>query len=261
MFDYKGTVVAITGCTSGVGKELAYAFAELGANVCLLARRLVMIEDIAKDISKKYKVKTLPISCDVMSEESIKNAVEKIKDKFGHVEVLVNNAGGERGTGTPNNEYKLDDWNYTLSIGLTSKFMVSKEFVNFMEDAINNSKQQYGRIINIGSVYGLLGNNQLPSIAYNTACGAIINYTRSLASELATKNITVNCVCTSFVYTDLVKETLNSPYFQDLAKRTIPMQRFANVDEIKAPVVFFASKDASYVTGQIISVDGGYTII
>ncbi len=261
MFNYKDKVVAITGASSGLGKQMAYGFAEQGANLVLLARRVERLEETAKDLAAKYGVKAIAVKCDVTSEESIAAAVAETEKVFGHCEVLVNDAGGEKGTGTPLLDYKKEDWDFTLNLDLTSIMLVTKAFGNLMKKSIAAGTQTYGRVINIASIYGLVGNTALPTIAYHSTKGAVVNFTRGAAAELATSGITVNCICPGYFYTELTTATLDTEYFQAFAKASVPMQRYGHEGELNAAAAFLGSEEASYVTGQNIAVDGGYTCI
>ena len=120
MFNYTGKVVAITGASSGLGKQMAEGYASCGANLVLMARRVERLEASAKEFAEKYGVEVLPVGCDVTSTESITAALAAVDAKFGHCEVIVNDAGGERGTGTPLVDYKKEDWEFTLNLDLTS---------------------------------------------------------------------------------------------------------------------------------------------
>ncbi len=261
MFDYKGKVVVITGASSGLGTQMSKGFASQGANVALLARRVEKLTALAEELKKEYGIDALPVACDVTNPESIENAVKAVKEHFGHAEVLVNDAGGEKGTGTKALDYKDEDWQFTLNLDLTSVFRVSKAFGGFMKENIENGKQGYGRIINIASIYGLVGNTAIPTIAYHTSKGAVVNFTRGLAAELATSKITVNAICPGYFYTELTTATLDTDYFQAFAKQSVPMQRYGKEGELNSCACFLGAEESSYVTGQIIAVDGGYTCI
>ena len=261
MFDYKGKVVAITGASSGLGKQMAEGFAKCGADLVLLARRVERLEASAKEWSAKYKVKVLPVACDVTRAESIANAVAAVEKEFGHCEVIVNDAGGERGTGTPLLDYKKEDWEFTLNLDLTSVFAVTQAFANLMKKAMAAGKQTYGRVINIASIYGLVGNTAIPTIAYHSTKGAVVNFTRGAAAELAPLGITVNAICPGYFYTELTTETLDTEYFQNFAKQTVPMKRYGKEGELNSVAIFLGAEESSYVTGQAIAVDGGYTCI
>ena len=261
MFNYKNKVVAITGASSGLGKQMAEGFAQCGADLVLLARRVERLEESAKEWEKKYNVKVLPVKCDVTSTESINAAVAEVEKVFGHCEVIVNDAGGERGTGTPLLDYKKEDWEFTLNLDLTSVFEVTKIFAGYMAKNIEAGKQAYGRVINIASIYGLVGNTAIPTIAYHATKGAVVNFTRGAAAELAKAGITVNAICPGYFYTELTTETLNSEYFQQFANQSVPMKRYGNSGELNSAAIFLGAEESSYVTGQAIAVDGGYTCV
>ncbi len=261
MFDYTGKVVAITGASSGLGKQMAEGYAQSGANLVLMARRVERLEASAKEWSEKYGVDVLPVACDVTSTESINNAMAAVDEKFGHCEVIVNDAGGERGTGTPLVDYNKEDWEFTLNLDLTSVFEVTKVFAGYMKKNIEAGKQTYGRVINIASIYGIVGNTAIPTIAYHATKGAVVNFTRGAAAELAKAGITVNAICPGYFYTELTTETLNSDFFQAFANQSVPMGRYGNSGELNSAAIFLGAEESSYVTGQIVAVDGGYTCV
>ena len=261
MFDYTNKVVAITGASSGLGKQMAEGFAKCHANLVLLARRVERLEASAKEWEAKYGVKVLPVACDVTKQESIDNAVKEVEKVFGHCEVIINDAGGEKGTGTPLLDFKREDWDFTLNLDLTSVFSVTQAFANLMKKKIDEGKQTYGRVINIASIYGLVGNTAIPTIAYHSTKGAVVNFTKGAAAELAKNNITVNAICPGYFYTELTTDTLNTEYFQNFAKQTVPMQRYGTEGELNSAAIFLGAEESSYVTGQAIAVDGGYTCV
>jgi len=261
MFDYTNKVVAITGASSGLGKQMAEGFAKCHANLVLLARRVERLEASKKEWEEKYGVKVLAVACDVTNAESIKNAVATVEKEFGHCEVIINDAGGEKGTGTPLLDFKKEDWDFTLNLDLTSVFSVTQAFANLMKKKIAEGKQSYGRVINIASIYGLVGNTAIPTIAYHSTKGAVVNFTKGAAAELAKEKITVNAICPGYFYTELTTDTLNTEYFQNFAKQTVPMQRYGNEGELNSAAIFLGAEESSYVTGQAIAVDGGYTCV
>ncbi len=261
MFDYSGKVVAITGASSGLGKQMAEGFAQCGANLVLLARRVERLEASAKEWKEKYGVEVLPVACDVTKADSIAAAIAKIDEVFGHCEVIVNDAGGEKGTGTPLVDYKREDWDFTLDLDLTSVFSMTQAVVKYMQKQIADKKQSYGRVINIASIYGLVGNTALPTIAYHTTKGAVVNFTKGAAAELATTGVTVNAICPGYFYTELTTETLDSEFFQTFANNSVPMKRYGQPGELNSAAIFLGAEESSYVTGQIVAVDGGYTCV
>ena len=252
MFDLKGRVAVVSGASSGLGKQMAFALAEQGADVVLLARRIEKLEEIKKDIEKK-KEKALAIKCDVTSTEDINNAAKMTEKEFGKVDILVNCAGSSKDAGVLN--MTDEEWDFTIETDLTSVFKMTRAFANIMK------KRNYGRIINIASMYGLVGNDQIPTIAYHSSKGGVVNFTRAAAAELAKYNITVNCICPGYFYTELTTEVLDTPMFKEFADNHVPMKRYGKPGELNAGIVFLASKEASYITGAIIPIDGGYTAV
>ncbi len=252
MFSLKGRVAVITGASSGLGKQMTEAFADAGANLVLLARRIERLEELKNNLEKKG-IKVLPVKCDVTSTADIDNAAKLAEDTFGKVDILVNCAGSSKDAGVL--EMTDEEWDFTIATDLTSVFKVTRAFGNIMK---NNN---YGRVINIASMYGLVGNSEIPTIAYHSSKGGVVNFTRAAAAELAKYNITVNCICPGYFYTELTKEVLDTERFQEFAKNHVPMQRYGKEGELNPGIIFLASDEASYVTGAIIPIDGGYTCV
>lgn len=252
MFNLKGRVAVITGASSGLGKQMAYGFAEQGANLVLLARRIERLVDLQKELEQKG-VKVLPIKCDVTSTSDINNAAQTAEKEFGKVDILVNCAGSSKDKGVL--EMEDEEWDFTIATDLTSVFKVTRAFGNIMK------KNNYGRIINIASMYGMVGNTEIPTIAYHSSKGGVINFTRAASAELAKYNITVNAICPGYFYTELTTAVLDTEKFQEFAKTHVPMKRYGQDGELNAGAIFLASDEASYVTGVILPIDGGYTAI
>ena len=158
-------------------------------------------------------------------------------------------------------DYKKEDWEFTLNLDLTSIFECTKVFTNLMKRSMDAGKQTYGRVINIASIYGLVGNTAIPTIAYHATKGAVVNFTRGAAAELATQGITCNAICPGYFYTELTQETLDSEFFQAFANQSVPMKRYGNPGELNSVAIFLGAEESSYVTGQAIAVDGGYTCV
>ena len=252
MFDLKGKVAVITGASSGLGKQMAKAFVNQGADLVVLARRLDRLEELKKELDNT-NVRILPIKCDVTSTEEINKAAQITEEEFGHVDILINCAGASRDKGVL--DMADDEWNFTIETDLTSVFKVTRAFANIMK------KNNYGRVINIASMYGLVGNDEIPTIAYHSSKGGVVNFTRAAAAELAKYNITVNAICPGYFYTELTTEVLDTEKFQNFAKTHVPMKRYGNEGELNAGAIFLASNEASYVTGVILPIDGGYTCV
>ena len=254
MFELKGRVAVITGASSGLGKQMTKAFAKQGADLVILARRLERLEELKEELEKEYEgIKVLPIKCDVTLTEDIDAAAAKAKEEFGHVDILVNCAGSAKNAGVLN--MTDEEWDFTIATDLTSVFKVTRSFANIMK------KNNYGRIINIASMYGLVGNDEIATIAYHSSKGGVVNFTRAAAAELAKYNITVNAICPGYFYTELTKEVLDTEKFQEFAKSHVPMKRYGKEGELNAGAIFLASEEASYVTGVILPIDGGYTAV
>ncbi len=252
MFDLEGRVAVVSGASSGLGKQMALGFARAGADVALIARRIEKLEELRIDI-EKIGVKALAIKCDVTSTEEINEAARKVEKVFGKVDILVNCAGSSKDKGVL--EMEDEEWDFTINTDLTSVFKMTRTFANIMK------KNHYGRIINIASMYGMVGNSEIPTIAYHSSKGGVVNFTRAAAAELAKVGITVNCICPGYFYTELTTAVLDTPKFQEFAKSHVPMGRYGQEGELNAAAIFLASEEASYVTGIILPVDGGYTAV
>lgn len=252
MFNLKGRVAVITGASSGLGKQMAKGFASQGADLVLLARRIERLEELKKELEING-IKVLPIKCDVTSTEDINNAAKLAEQEFGKVDILVNCAGSSKDKGVL--DMQDDEWDFTIETDLTSVFKMTRAFANIMK------KNNYGRIINIASMYGLVGNDEIPTIAYHSSKGGVVNFTRAAAAELAKYNITVNCICPGYFYTELTTAVLDTDKFQEFARTHVPMKRYGNDGELNAGAIFLASSEASYVTGVILPIDGGYTAV
>jgi gluconate 5-dehydrogenase len=253
MFDLSGNVAVVTGASSGLGKQMARAFAKQGADLAILARRFERLEELKKEIESEYKVKVLPVQCDVTSSDSINAAAKAVEKEYGRVDILLNAAGASKDKGVL--DMADDEWDFTISTDLTSVFKMTRAFANIMK------KNHYGRIINIASMYGLVGNTEIHTIAYHSSKGGVVNFTRAVAAELATKGITCNAICPGYFETELTKAVLDTEQFQSFAKAHVPMQRYGKPGELNAAAIFLASHEASYVNGAILPVDGGYTAV
>ena len=252
MFNLKGRVAVITGASSGLGKQMSYGFAKQGANLVLLARRLDRLEELKKDL-EQYNIDILTIKCDVTFTSDIDNAASIARNHFGKVDILVNCAGSSKDKGVL--DMNDDEWDFTIDTDMTSVFKMTRAFANIMKE--NN----YGRIINIASMYGMVGNSEIPTIAYHASKGGVVNFTRAAAAELAKYNITVNAICPGYFYTELTTDVLNTDTFKEFANNHVPMKRYGNEGELNAGAIFLASDEASYVTGVILPIDGGYTCV
>ncbi|MBQ9986560.1 MAG: SDR family oxidoreductase [Oscillospiraceae bacterium] len=252
MFCLKNRVVVVSGASSGLGAQMARGFAAQGADLVITARRIERLNALAEEI-RAMGVKCLPVQCDVTKPEQINAAAEAAEKEYGKVDVLVNCAGSAKNAGVL--EMTDEEWDFTMSADLDSVFYVTRAFANVMK------KNNYGRIINIASMYGLVGNPAIDTVAYHASKGGVVNFTRAVAAELAKYNITCNCICPGYFATELTEDTLKTDAFTAYMKATVPLGRYGNEGELNAGAIFLASDEASYVTGVILPIDGGYTAI
>ncbi len=253
MFNLKGKVAVVTGASSGLGRQIAEAFARQGADLAILARRVERLEELKARLEKDYKVKVLPVKVDVTSTEEINAAAAKVEAEFKRADILLNCAGNSKDKGVV--EMSDEEWDFTIATDLSSVFKMTRAFAKLMK------KNKYGRIINIASIYGLVGNTEIHTVAYHSSKGGVVNFTRAVAAELALDGITCNAICPGYFETELTKPVLDTERFQEFAKTHVPMERYGKPGELDAAAVFLASEEASYVTGAILPVDGGYTAI
>lgn len=252
MFNLKGRVAVITGASSGLGKQMAKGFANQGADLVIMARRLERLEELKTEL-EQLGVRCLPIKCDVTHPEEVKLAAKEAEQSFGKVDILINCAGSAKNNGVLN--MTDEEWQFTMDTDLNSVFYVTREFGNIMK------KNNYGRIINIASMYGMVGNMAMDTVAYHSSKGGVINFTRAVAAELAKYNITCNAICPGYFDTELTHETLITESFTNYMKATVPVGRYGHEGELNAGAIFLASDEASYVTGVILPIDGGYTAV
>ncbi|MBP7175137.1 MAG: SDR family oxidoreductase [Thermoclostridium sp.] len=252
MFSLKNRVVVVTGASSGLGLQMAQGFARQGADLALLARRIEKLEAIAANF-RASGVRCLAIKCDVTKTDEINAAAQAVIKEYGKVDVLVNNAGASKNAGVL--DMTDEDWDFTLNADLTSVFKVTRAFAKYMVE------KKYGRIINIASIYGQVGNTAMDTVAYHSSKGGVINFTKAVAAELAKYNITCNTISPGYFETELTIDTLKTEAFTQFMKASVPLGRYGSEGELNPVAVMLASDEASYITGQNIKVDGGYTSV
>jgi 3-oxoacyl-[acyl-carrier protein] reductase len=234
----------VTGASRGIGRACAVALAQAGARVALAARDRAKLDEVAAEIRGLGR-EAFVVEMDMTSQESIKAAVAQVAQDFGRVDILVNNAGITRDGLAM--RMKLEDWNAVINTNLTGAFLATQEVLQAM------LKARWGRIINVSSVVGEMGN---PGQAnYVASKAGLIGLTKSLAQEIASRNITVNAVAPGFIATDMTAGLSDELKANMLGH--IPLKRFGTSEDIAAAVRFLASDEASYITGHVLDVNGG----
>ena len=238
-------VALITGATRGIGKQIALELASQGYNIALNYRKQnEELEALKKEIESQ-NVKCLTVYGDVSNYEDVEKFIKEIIKEFGKIDVLVNNAGITKDMLLM--RMKKEDFEQVIDTNLVGTFNVTKNVVPYM------MKARSGRIINISSVVGISGNAGQTN--YSASKAGIIGFTKSLAKEIASRNILVNSVAPGFIETNMT-DVLKDDVKQEIAKN-IPLKRMGTAQDVANVVKFLASDDSSYITGQVINVDGG----
>lgn len=238
-------VALITGATRGIGKQIAIKLAKEGYNIAINYRKEnEELENTKREIEEQ-NVKCLAVQGDVSNFEDTKRFVDEVINEFGAIDVLVNNAGITKDMLIL--RMQKEDFESVINVNLTGTFNVTKNVVPYM------MKKRSGRIINISSVVGISGN--VGQTNYSASKAGIIGFTKSLAKEVASRNILVNAVAPGFIETDMTS-VLKDDVKAEIAKN-IPLKRMGTAEDVANVVKFLASEDSSYITGQVLQVDGG----
>lgn len=253
MFDLTWKVAVVTWASSGLGKQMAHWFAQQWADLVVLARRYGKLVELKEELEKDFWAKVYPIKCDVTSTKDVENAAKLAEDAFWKVDILLNCAWAVKNAGLLN--MKDDERDFTIESDLTSVFKVTRAFAEIMK------KNKYWRIINIASMYGLIGSTNLPTIGYYASKWWVVNFTRAVAAELAQYNITCNAICPWYFETELTIKTLETPEFKGFMNEHVPMKRYWRKWELNWGAVFLASDESSYITWAIIPIDWWYTCV
>jgi gluconate 5-dehydrogenase len=252
MFDLKGKIALVTGASSGLGVQFAKALARQGADLAILARREDKLAEVKKTI-EAMGVRCFSVKCDVLNVGDIEAAVAKIKDHYGRIDILVNHAGVARAA--PAESQSDDDWKAVLDTNLNSVYFVAREVGKLMV------AQNYGKIINLGSIHSSVAMPNRPLNAYCASKGGVLMLTKALANEWAKYNITVNAIGPAYFESEMTSAAMKNPAFFDVVKTYCPMGRPGREGELDGALIYFASDASSYTTGQLLSIDGGWTAI
>ena len=241
MFSLKDKKALITGASGGIGKELARVLVEYDAEVCISGRNVEELNELKESLGDKCHI----IPCDLSDKNEISELVSKSEEVLGQIDILVNNAGI-----TKDNIFlrmSEQEWEDVLNINLNSTFNILKLITKGMV------KRKYGRIINISSVVGATGG--AGQVNYAASKAGLIGLTKSLSQELATRNITVNCIAPGFIETPMTEKLDDNR--KDIIISSIPANRIGTPKDLSSAVIFLASQESSYITGQTIHINGG----
>ena len=247
MFDLSDKVAIITGASQGIGRTMAIVFGESGANVICVARSEDKIKELSSEIENKGG-QAIPIKCDIGDGDAFSNTIKSVVDQFGKLDILINNAGITRDALLM--RMNESQWDEVIQTNLKGAFFGMKAAIRPM------MKNKFGRIINVTSIVGLTGNPGQANYAASKA--GLIGMTQSIAKEVGSRGITVNCIAPGWIDTEMTEE-LPENSKRDLLDR-IPIGKIGKPENIAYTAVFLASDEASYITGQTITVDGGRVI-
>lgn len=248
LFDLKGRVAIITGGSIGLGRQMAEALAEMGANLVLCARKKERCEEAAHDM-EKLGVRAMAMACDVKDQTSVEQLIAGTMAEFNRIDILINNAGIS--WGAPTEKMTLGEWNKVMETNLTGTFLCAQAAGKIM------LKQQSGKIINMASVAGIRGAppETVQAIAYHASKGGVISFTHDLAVKWARHNIQVNAIAPGWFPTHMSDKVIE--HKRDYLLSHIPARRFGSDYDLKGAAVFLASDASAYVNGHVLVVDGG----
>lgn len=253
LFDLTGRVAIVTGGSRGLGLQIASALGEFGASVAVVARKQAELDTAVERLNLLGRT-AVGFAADLGDPDAISGLIDRVMQRFGRIDVLVNNAGTV--WGAPAEDYPLDGWNKVIDLNVTGLFLLTQAVARrvFL-------KQGKGAVINVASVEGLLGHHpdRLGTIAYNTAKGAVVNMTRALAAEWGPRNIRVNALAPGFFPSKLASAALEA--HGDEILRQTPLGKLGGDTDLMGAALLLASDAGGHVTGQTIVIDGGATII
>jgi NAD(P)-dependent dehydrogenase (short-subunit alcohol dehydrogenase family) len=252
LFSLRGHAGLVTGASSGLGVECAKALAMAGADVALVARRRDRVEQFAAELAREHGVKALGVGADITVEAELERAVVTAARALGDIDILVNNAGVSP-TGRAET-FKRELWEQALAVNLTAPMMLSQRIARRLIEL-----KRPGRIINMVSIYASVASSVYRLSAYTATKAGLANLTRQLAVEWAAHGILVNAIAPGWIPTEATEGGIAKPGNRERMEAATPLGRLGRPEEIRGAVIFLASPAASYVTGSVLAVDGGYT--
>jgi len=249
-FDLEGKVAIVTGASSGLGARFARVLAGNGARVVLAARRVERIEQLAAELGEEHAV---AVPCDVADEAAVRALVDQAVHRFGGLDVLVNNAGTS--SVAPAVDESTDEFRRVVDVNLVGVFTAAREAARVMIPAGG------GSIVNVASALGLVGIGRIPQAAYAASKGAVVNLTRELAAQWARHGVRVNAIAPGWFPSEMTESMFSDERSMRYVERTVPMMRAGRSEELDGVLLFLASDMSSYVCGQTIAVDGGWTAV
>ena len=240
----EGKVALVTGGAQGIGRKIAERFLSEGAVAALCDFNREVVNAAAQALSEKYD-NARAFFMNVADETNVQDCIKEVINEFGRIDILVNNAGITRDNLMI--RMKKEDWDAVIAVNLSGTFNVSRAVIKYM------MKARYGRIINIASVVGVVGN--AGQVNYSASKAGVIGMTKTMAKEFASRNVTVNAIAPGYIETDMTKNLPDEA--KQIFMKKIPLKRAGTSEDVAGTAVFLASDEASYITGQVLCVDGG----
>ena len=254
LFDLTGQVALVTGGSRGLGLQMAEALGEAGAKIMLTARKAAELEEAAAHLADKG-IDARWVAADSSDPAQVRRVVDETMQRLGRVDILINNAGAT--WGAPAEDYPLEAWDKVMNLNIRGLFLLTQQI-----GKRSMIPRKYGKIVNVASIAGLKGNppGSLDTIAYNTSKGAVVNFTRALAGEWGEHNITVNAIAPGFFPSKMTRGSLEKLGVDKLTEKS-PLHRIGDEEDLKGVAALFASDASKHITGQILAVDGGVSVV
>lgn len=253
LFDLRGKTALVTGGSRGLGLQLAHALGEAGARIMLSSRKAEDLEEATAEL-QAAGIDARWIAADCAREDDTRRLADETLERMGAIDILVNNAGAA--WGAPAEDHPVEAWDKVMNLNVRGYFILCQQVAKK-----SMIPRRSGRIINLASIAGLGGNPpEMQTIAYNTSKGAVVNFTRALATEWGKHNITVNAICPGFFPSKMTAGTLKALGEEKLAAHA-PLRRLGDDEDLKGTCLLFASDAGKHITGQWLAVDGGVSVI